>query len=73
MTEQPARWKGRWVCLLLAATTLALFWPVTGYDFINFDDPDYVTSNPVVQQGLTWEGFRWAFTSAHASNWHPLT
>ena len=73
MPEQPDRLKTRWLCLLLAAVVLAVFWPVTGHDFINFDDPDYVTSNPVVQQGLTWEGVRWAFTSANASNWHPLT
>jgi hypothetical protein len=38
----------------LALVTLALYWPVTGYDFVNLDDPGYVTANPHVQGGLTW-------------------
>lgn len=59
--------------LLLVAATLLAFWPVTGHDFVNYDDPDYVTSNLHVQRGLTWDGTAWAFKATHASNWHPLT
>jgi protein O-mannosyl-transferase len=59
--------------VLLAVVTLAVFWPARGFDFVNFDDADYVTDNPHVQAGLTLEGVKWAFTSGHASNWHPLT
>ena len=29
--------------------------------------------NPVVQKGLTWEGFRWALTYGEIGHWHPLT
>ena len=60
------------ICFGLAAITLAVFWPIAGHDFINLDDPDYVTGNPIVQAGLTWPGLPWAFGN-HASNWHPLT
>ena len=42
-------------------------------DFTNFDDNDYITENAHVQQGLTVESFRWAFSTNSASNWHPLT
>ena len=28
---------------------------------------------PVVQKGLTWEGFRWALTYGGIGHWHPLT
>jgi hypothetical protein len=42
-------------------------------DFIYFDDQSYVTENYLVQKGITLEGIRWAFTTGHASNWHPLT
>jgi tetratricopeptide (TPR) repeat protein len=59
--------------LLLALGTAALYWPVTGYPFINFDDGDYITENPVTQAGLTWEGFKWAFNGIHVGNWHPLS
>jgi len=59
-------------CLLLALGTAALYWPVTGYPFINFDDGEYIYENPVVQAGLTVEGLKWAFDGIHVSNWHPL-
>jgi tetratricopeptide (TPR) repeat protein len=62
-----------YACLLLALGTLALYWPVTGYPFINFDDAEYISDNPVVQAGLTWEGLKWAFNGIHVSNWHPLS
>jgi tetratricopeptide (TPR) repeat protein len=61
------------VSLLLVLATVATYWQVAGLDFINFDDPDYVTANPRVQTGLTAENLHWAFTSYHSSNWHPLT
>lgn len=61
------------ICFGLAVITLAVFWPVSRHEFINFDDPEYVTENPAVQDGITWPGVRWAFSSTHASNWHPLT
>lgn len=63
----------RFVGLALALVTLLLYLPVTWHRFINYDDPDYITENVHVQSGLTADGFRWAFTTWHASNWHPLT
>ena len=59
--------------LLLALITLLAYWPVTHDGFIIYDDQDYVTNNRVVQNGLTWAGVKWAFTTGHASNWHPVT
>ena len=61
------------LCLLLALATAAVFWPVARFDFVNYDDSDYVTANAHVQSGLKWANVRWAFTTGHASNWHPLT
>src|SRR5690242_10171455 len=61
------------ICLLLALGTLWIYGTVALNDFVNYDDPDYVTSNPHVQSGLTLANIRWAFTTGHASNWHPLT
>src|ERR1043165_9621120 len=61
------------VCLLLIAVTLAAYGPVTSCDFVQFDDTVYVKDNFQVQAGLTWAGVRWAFTTGHTSNWHPLT
>ena len=53
--------------------TLATFLPVVFCKFVNFDDDGYVTANPIVQQGLTWNGIIWAFTSTPLNLWHPLS
>jgi len=59
--------------LLLVLVTAALFWPVTGFDFINSDDNLYITENCLVRGGLSWQGDVWTFSSIEAANWHPLT
>jgi len=59
--------------LLLALVTLLAYLPVTHDGFVNYDDSTYVTENRTVQNGLTWAGIQWAFTTGHGSNWHPLT
>ncbi|MGO9136709.1 MAG: tetratricopeptide repeat protein [Syntrophales bacterium] len=61
------------ICLFLTFTVLAAFWQVNRCDFINYDDEDYITENSHIQNGITTEGIRWAFTTSHAANWHPLT
>ncbi|MGA3285011.1 MAG: tetratricopeptide repeat protein [Verrucomicrobiota bacterium] len=61
------------LCLLLVAATLAGFWPAIHCDFLNYDDPDYFTFNTHVLTGLTPGNVVWAFTTGHASNWHPVT
>src|SRR5262249_3020164 len=43
------------------------------YDFVNYDDRLYVSENPQIQAGLTWQNVIWAFTHVHSNNWHPLT
>jgi tetratricopeptide (TPR) repeat protein len=59
--------------LLLAFVTLLAYMPAAHHTFVMYDDGDYITENLVVQNGLTWAGLKWAFTTSHASNWHPLT
>ncbi len=58
---------------LLFLVTIALYWPATGFGFINFDDPNFVTSNIHVQGGLNWEAVKWAFQLNTGDYWHPLT
>ena len=55
------------------AITLIVYWRVQNYDFVNFDDGDYVTGNRHVQGGITNANVIWALTTFHAGNWHPLT
>ena len=63
------------IMALLAAATIAVFWQVSRHEFVNFDDPAYVTYNSMVREGLTWPGVVWAFTNLHgeATYWHPVT
>jgi len=67
--------KTRWIAavyLALAASTIAVYWPVRNFEFVNFDDTKYVRDNPYVNSGFTRQGLAWAFTDS-ISYWHPLT
>jgi protein O-mannosyl-transferase len=58
----------------LALLVVVLYLPALNNGFVNYDDPDYVTHNIRVLQGLNWENVKWAFgTNNPAANWHPLT
>ncbi len=57
----------------LLAATLLVYAPTRHHQFINWDDNEYVQNNPQVQGGLNLSGVRWALTTFHAANWHPLT
>jgi protein O-mannosyl-transferase len=62
-----------WIYAALFLATVATYVEVRTFDFVNFDDPDYVAGNAHVRQGLTADGIRWAFTSTESANWFPVT
>jgi len=61
------------VYLALILSTVAVFWQVRNFDFVNYDDNLYVYQNPHVLNGLTTDGAIWAFATPHVGNWLPLT
>ena len=61
------------ICVFLLVTTFAVYSQVQNHEFINYDDPDYVTKNLQVKKGLTGESVVWAFTSFNHANWFPIT
>jgi len=61
------------IAAVLVVLTAAAYAPVRSHDFLQFDDADYVTNNPVVRAGLTARGAWWALTAYYAGNWHPFT
>ncbi len=67
----------RWHVAGIFAGLVALVWFAFGqsshFPFVNYDDPNYITENPAVIQGLSWRGLIWAFSHVHGGNWHPLT
>ncbi len=58
---------------LLILITVATFWRALSCQFVNHDDPAYVTGNSHVLQGLTGDNVAWAFTTDATGNYHPLT
>jgi tetratricopeptide (TPR) repeat protein len=58
--------------VLLAAAVFVTYSQVLHFDFVTFDDPEYVTANPHVQAGLSLAGVVWAFGSSAAGSWFPL-
>ncbi len=58
---------------LLALVTSTVYWPATGYDFVNYDDNVLVTSNVHVQYGLTLASIKWALFNPVNCLWDPLT
>ncbi len=65
------------ICLLLALSTLTVYWQVRDHGFINLDDDVYIFNNSTVSKGLTYEGVKCAFSSCAITEgislWHPLT
>jgi len=63
--------------LLLAASVLgllsvAVYLPSLNHEFVNWDDPVYVSRNPHLDS-FDAAFIGWAFTTDACSNWHPLT
>ncbi len=65
--------------LLVVVLAVAMFHPVGGYAFLNWDDDIYLQNNPHLRNGFTAASVDWAFTanlthfSPHAEYWAPLT
>ncbi len=61
------------VILALILLTLAAYWQVQQFEFVNYDDQVYVTQNFKIQTGITRQTMVYAFTDTRTSNWHPIT
>ena len=61
-----------WIAVALAVVTFAVYFRTLHNGFISYDDYDYISSNPLVRQGLTWHGIAQAFTTFDQSNWFPM-
>ncbi len=72
------RWKIS-ICLMLAMVTATVYLPVRHYEFINYDDDMFVTLNPHLRNGLSWEAVDWSFaaglihTDSNVDYWRPLS
>ncbi len=59
--------------------TAAIYLPVRHYEFINYDDDLFVTLNPHIRNGLSWEAVDWSFAAGliysgpNTDYWRPLS
>jgi len=61
------------IYLFLVISVLVVYWQVNNYEFVGFDDDVFIIENTRVQNGLTLESIRWAFSYDNMTYWHPLT
>ncbi len=70
--RRPALWKAL-LGTSIFALACAVYLPIRGHEWLNYDDDIYVTGNAEIQRGMNWQGVRWAFASRQGANWFPLT
>jgi protein O-mannosyl-transferase len=61
------------IVIFLIVASCAAFGRIAGNDFINFDDPKYITGNNHIKSGINSESIKWAFSSVELYYWQPLT
>lgn len=71
MNKDPLKTAGA-VALLVALVWMA-FGGSLQCGFVHFDDDQYIFENAYIAGGWSWGAVRWAFTTGHAANWHPVT
>ena len=61
------------VAVSLVIGILAVYHQVRTFDFLNYDDNVYITENPYVMNGVTWDGVVAAFTKPINAGWTPVS
>jgi len=61
------------ISALLILATLVTFGQVIEFEFLNYDDDEYITANKNIQKGFSLENIAWALTAEVSGNWHPFT
>ena len=61
------------ICLCLVLATGAVFGVAVTFDFLVYDDPDYINDNHYIRTGFSIRGVVWAFTATLQDHWHPVT
>jgi arylsulfatase A-like enzyme/Flp pilus assembly protein TadD len=61
------------IALGLVVLTFAVYAGVASHEFVDYDDPTYITQNPNLAQGLGPDTLIRAFTVPYAANWIPVT
>jgi len=60
------------VCAFLFVAVVVVFGQTLAHPLLVYDDSVFVTDNPRVTAGLTFEGLRWAIADGPFGEWYPL-
>ena len=58
--------------VIILGLTLICYFPSLNNEFVNWDDPIYVTDNPLIQS-FSWQNIKTLFTEEVTYNYHPFT
>ena len=67
------------ICLGLVLLVFTVFGQSIGHEFINYDDNEFITANPHLLSGLTWDNVRWALVAGtggamtDTDYWRPVS
>jgi tetratricopeptide (TPR) repeat protein len=61
------------ICIALTVVTVAVYYHVCSFKFVDYDDYGYVFENTNIRDGITLKTIKWALTTDYFSYWHPLT
>ncbi|TAL18079.1 tetratricopeptide repeat protein [bacterium] len=65
--------KAALLALALAVLTAVIYGQTAEFSFISLDDMSHVFTNPLLQDGVTWQGLKTAFTDYRSNFSAPLT
>ena len=61
------------IALILVAAVVAIYSQSFRFGAVRFDDPQYLAGRSHLQNGLSVDGLKWAFSAPFASNYFPVT
>jgi hypothetical protein len=53
--------------ILVVVATASVYYQVTNFEFIAFDEPDRITNNPNIEAGISFASLAWALTSVEGA------
>jgi len=61
------------ICIVLIVATWLVYGQTSGFDFVSYDDPDYVTENSDIALGRSGAGLEYALKTPVMGFYHPIT
>jgi len=61
------------ICVGLLLLVAVAYFGSYRNDFVDYDDPEFVTGQEFVRRGFSWDGVVYAFTTQNTGNYFPLT